>query len=191
MVAMAYEAAWPAAGQPFTVEDLDKLPDDGRRYELLNGVLIVSPRPSAVHQLAASLMTTQLTNACPDDYYVVAEPAMQVSDLTEFDPDIVVVQREDVGGAKFRSPPVLAVEIRSPSTATVDRSAKLAVYEAFGVLSYWIFDPNPDKPELTVFELRDDAYQQVAQATGSDVLRIERPFPVELLPAKLTIPRRP
>jgi hypothetical protein len=43
MVAMAYEAAWPAAGHPFTVEDLDRLPEDGRRYELLNGVLIVSP----------------------------------------------------------------------------------------------------------------------------------------------------
>jgi Uma2 family endonuclease len=191
MVAMAYEAAWPAAGRPFTVEDLDKLPDDGRRYELLDGVLIVSPRPSTVHQLAASLLTTQLTNACPDFFYVVAEPAMQVSDLTEFDPDIVVVRREDVGGAKFWTPPVLAVEIRSPSTAIVDRNAKLSAYETFGVASYWIFDPNPDKPELAVFERLDGAYRQVGHATGSDALRIERPFPVELLPAKLTIPARP
>jgi hypothetical protein len=43
MVAMAYDTAWPEAGQPFTVADLDRLPDDGRRYELLDGVLIVSP----------------------------------------------------------------------------------------------------------------------------------------------------
>lgn len=191
MVDMAYEAAWPTAGQPFTAEDLDKLPDDGRRYELLNGVLIVSPRPSTVHQLAASLMITQLTIACQDDFYVVAEPAMQVSELAEFDPDIAVVRREDVGGAKFWTPPVLAVEIRSPSTAIVDRNARIAAYEAFGVSSYWIFDPSPDRPELTVFELRDGSYRQIAQASGADALRIERPFPVELRPAKLTIPPRP
>ena len=187
MVAMAYEAAWPAAGQPFTVEDLDKLPDDGRRYELLDGVLIVSPRPTTVHQLAASLLTTRLTISCPDDFYVVAEPAVQVNDKTEFDPDIVVVRREDVGGAKFWTPPLLAIEIRSPSTAIVDRNAKLAAYERFGVASYWIFDPSPEQPELTVFELRDGSYQQIAQASGSSALRIERPFSVEIIPAKLTL----
>ena len=42
--------AWPAAGRPFTVADLDRIPDDGRRYELLDGALIVSPRPTTVHQ---------------------------------------------------------------------------------------------------------------------------------------------
>ena len=104
MVAMAYEAAWPAAGQPFTVEDLDRLPDDGRCYESLDGVLIVSPRPATVHQLAASLLTTRLAVACPDDFYVVAEPAVQLNEKTEFDPALVVVRREDVGGAKFWTP---------------------------------------------------------------------------------------
>jgi Uma2 family endonuclease len=191
MVAMAYEAAWPAAGQPFTVEDLDRLPDDGRRYELLDGVLIVSPRPTTVHQLAATLLTTQLVNACPDRFYVVAEPAVQLTDKTEFDPDIVVVRREDVGGAKFWTPPLLAVEIRSPSTAIVDRNAKLAAYETFGVASYWIVDPDPKLPELTVFELRDGNYQQIAQASGSTALRIEQPFPVQLVPTELTLPSRP
>jgi Uma2 family endonuclease len=191
MVAMAYEAAWPAAGQPFTVEDLDRLPDDGRRYELLNGVLIVSPRPSTVHQLAMTRLATQLSNACPDHLSVVAEPAMQVSDDTEFDPDIVVVRLDEVGGAKFWTPPLLAVEIRSPSTAIVDRNAKLAAYETFGVASYWTFDPNPDRAELTVFDSRDGGYTQIAQATDTSALRIERPFPVRLVPAELTLrPRR-
>ncbi len=191
MVAMAYETAWPAAGQPFTVDDLDRLPDDGRRYELLDGVLIVSPRPTTVHQLAATLLTTHLVNACPGQFYVIAEPAVQLTDRTEFDPDIVVVRREDVGGAKFWTPPLLAVELRSPSTAIVDRNVKLAAYEKFGVASYWIFDPNPDRPEFTIFELRDGRYQQTAQASGANALRIERPFPVELVPAELTLPPRP
>jgi len=95
MVAMADGAAWPAAGQPFTVEDLDRLPDDGRRYELLNGVLTVSPRPTTVHRLAATRLATLQSIACPDQLSVVAEPAMQVSDDTEFDPDIVVVRLDE------------------------------------------------------------------------------------------------
>ena len=191
MVAMAYEAAWPSAGQPFTVEDLDKLPDDGRRYELLDGVLIVSPRPTTVHQLAATRLATLLSVACPDHLSVVAEPAMQVSENTEFDPDIVVVRLDEVGGAKFWNPPLLAVELRSPSTAIVDRNAKLAAYERFCVASYWIFDPSSEQPELTVFELRDGSYQQIAQASGSNALRVERPFPVEVIPATLTLAPRP
>ena len=191
MVVMAYEAAWPAAGRPFTVEDLDRLPDDGRRYELLDGVLIVSPRPTTVHQMSATRLIARLYAACPEDLCVVAEPALQISDDTEFDPDIVVVRLADVGGAKFWTPPLLVVELRSPSTAIVDRNVKLAAYESFGIPSFWIFDPYPDRPELTVFELRDGRYQQIAQASSLNALRVERPFPVELVPAELTLaPRR-
>ena len=170
---------------------MDRLPDDGRRYELLNGVLIVSPRPTTIHRLAATRLATLLPIACPDHLSVVTEPAMQVSDNTEFDPDIVVVRLDDVGGAKFWTPPLLAVELRSPSTAIVDRSAKLAAYETFGVPSYWIFDPNPDRPELTVFELRDGSYQQIAQASEANALRIEHPFPVRLVPAERTLSPHP
>src|SRR5215470_15633234 len=190
MVVMAYEAAWPAAGQPFTVEDLDRLPDDGRRYELLDGVLIVSSRPSTVHQMSAMRLAARLYAACPEDLCVVPEPAMQISDDTEFDPDIVVVRRDDVGGAKFWTPPLLVVELRSPGTAIVDRNAKLAACEFFGVPSYWIFDPIPERPALTVFDVRDGRYQQIAQASGSNALRLERPFPVELVPAELTLAPR-
>jgi Uma2 family endonuclease len=184
---MAYDTAWPEAGQPFTVADLDRLPEDGRRYELLDGVLIVGPRPTTLHQLAATRLATLLSVACPDELSVVSEPAVQVSEDTEFDPDVVVVRTEDVGGAKFWTPPLLAVEIRSPRTAIVDRNAKLAAYERFGVASYWIFDPSPQRPELTVFELRDGRYEQSAQASGTDTLRGERPVPVEIVPARLTL----
>ena len=47
--------AWPAAGRPFTVAELDRMPDDGRRYELLNGALVVSPRPTTIHQCGRRL----------------------------------------------------------------------------------------------------------------------------------------
>jgi Uma2 family endonuclease len=182
---MSIAEAWPAPSRPFTVHDLDRLPDDGRRYELLDGVLVVSPRPTTVHQLAASRLVTELTIACPDDLCVLAEPAVQLSADSEFDPDVVVVRQQDVGGAKITAPPLLVVEVRSPRTALIDLNRKKAAYEEFGVRSYWIMDPEPRRPSLTVFELRDGRYTQLIKIESTDVLRAERPFPVEVIPARL------
>jgi Uma2 family endonuclease len=176
---------WPAAGRPFTVDELDRMPDDGRRYELLDGALIVSPRPTTIHQMVAFRLARRLDRSCPDGLYVMPEPAVKLNDDTEFDPDIVVVRREHVGGAKVTEPPLLAVEVRSPSTALIDLNRKKAAYEAFGVASYWIVVPDRADPELIVFELRDGRYQQVAHVTGDEGLRLERPFQVEVVPARL------
>jgi hypothetical protein len=63
MGVMTIAGAWPPAGQPFTVAGLDRMPDDGRRYELVDGVLVVSPRPTQVHQVAALRMAILLDQA--------------------------------------------------------------------------------------------------------------------------------
>lgn len=183
--AVSIAEAWPAAGRPFTVAELDRMPEDGRRYELLDGVLVVSPRPATVHQLAAARLVIVLGSACPEGLCVLAEPAVQLSGDTEFDPDVVVVLRQDVGGAKFTRPPLLAVEIRSPRTALMDLTRKKAAYERFGVQSYWIVDPDPGHPSLTVFELHDGHFDEVIKASGHDPFRADRPFPVEIIPARL------
>jgi Uma2 family endonuclease len=185
MSAVSIAEAWPAPGRPFTVDDLDRLPDDGRRYELVDGVLVVSPRPTTVHQLAATRLATLLDNACPADLCVLAEPTVQLSADTEFDPDVVVVRQQDVGGAKVTAPPLLVVEVRSPRTALIDLNRKKAAYQGFGVRSYWIMDPEPRRPSLTVFELRHGRYTQLIKIESTDVLRAERPFPVEVTPARL------
>jgi Uma2 family endonuclease len=176
--------AWPDAGHPFTVADLDRMPDDGHRYELLDGVLVVSPRPTTVHQFAAFKLAGILDAACPEDLCVVPEPAVQIGPRTEFAPDLVVVRVDQVGGAKFTEPPLLVVEVRSPATALVDLNRKKTVYEQFGVPSYWILDPGPEKPELTVFELRDGRYSREAQ--GTTPVTLARPFGVTVDPAGLT-----
>jgi Uma2 family endonuclease len=177
--------AWPAAGRPFTVADLDRMPDDGRRYELLDGTLVVSPRPSTVHQLAVSRLLVLLSNSCPEGLAVLAEPAVELSDLTEFDPDIVVVRQQDVGGAKFTAPPMLIVEVRSPSTALIDLNRRKAAYERFGVASYWVVVPDRDKPELIVFGLRDGRYQEVGHVSGDQRFAARTPFSVVVAPSQL------
>ncbi len=97
----------------------------------------------------------------------------------------MVVRCGQLGGAKVTEPPLLAVEVRSPSTALIDLNRKKAAYEAFGVASYWIVVPDRADPELIVFELRDGRYQQVAHVSGDEGLRLERPFQVEVVPARL------
>lgn len=185
MSAVSIAEAWPAAGRPFTAAELDRMPDDGHRYELLDGVLVVSPRPTTIHQVVARRITSRLEQACPEGLEVVPEPAVQLSADTGFDPDIVVVRLEQVGGAKFTEPPLLAVEVRSPSMALIDLNRKKAAYARFGVASYWIADPDLRRPSLTAFRLRGDKYERVAHAAGSDVFRAGLPYPLEIIPARL------
>jgi Uma2 family endonuclease len=184
MIAVTIDEAWPGFGDSFTVADLDRMPSDGHRYELVDGALVVSPRPTTVHQAVAGRLYGVLSAMCPDHYLVVPEPAVQIDPATELAPDLVVVHLDDVGGAKFTHPPLLVVEVRSPSTALIDLSRKKAVYEKFGVPSYWIVDPEPTRPELTVFELRDGGY--VLEATSTQPLTVSHPFTVSINPADLT-----
>src|ERR1700733_10755755 len=67
MSAVTVAEAWPKPGEPFTVDDLDRMPDDGRRYELIDGILIVSPVPAMPHQRVGFFLGMLLEEACPDD----------------------------------------------------------------------------------------------------------------------------
>jgi Uma2 family endonuclease len=184
MSAVTIGEAWPGFGSPFTVAELDRMPSDGHRYELLDGVLVVSPRPTTVHQFVATRLISVLDRVCPEGLCVVSEPAVQIDPVTELSPDLVIVHLDEVGSAKFTAPPLLAVEVRSPSTALIDLNRKKAAYEKFGVPSYWIVDPEPGRPELTVFELRDSGY--VLEATSTQPLTVSQPFTMTITPADLT-----
>ena len=112
------------------------------------------------------------------------EPAVELGPQTEFDPDLVVVRMDQIGGAKFTEPPLLVVEIRSPSTALIDLNRKKAAYERFRVPSYWIVNPGMPQPELTVFELRDGRYDLAAVTSAP--FTVDRPFTVTIAPVRLT-----
>jgi Uma2 family endonuclease len=186
MVVMSIVEAWPPAGHLFTVDDLDRMPDDGRRYEILDGVLIVSPRPRVPHQEVAFELAVELRAACPPELRVIPEPAVMLSRYTEFDPDIVVIHQDHIDDTRLAEPPLLIVEVRSPSTALIDLGRKKAAYEKFGVPSYWIIDPDRDRPELTVFELgQDGEYVQAARVEGPTSFPARKPFEVEIVPARL------
>lgn len=185
MSVVSIAEAWPTTGRPFTVADLDRMPDDGRRYELIDGILLVSPAPSNAHQLALTELLVLLRQACLTGMRLMPGPGVRMSSSTELVPDLVVCRFEHVGGVRLTDPPLLVVEVQSPSTGLFDLNTKKAVYERFGIASYWIVVPDPDAPELIVYELSGGRYEQVAHVTGEEAFRAERPFPVEVIPARL------
>jgi Uma2 family endonuclease len=185
MSVVSIAEAWPSPGQPFTVAELDRMPDDGHRYELLDGVLVVSPRPGNPHQEVAAELLGLLRAACPAGMRALPEPAVQVSRTIEFAPDLVVIRQEQVTAAKCTEPPLLVVEVRSPSTALIDLNLKKAAYERFGVPSYWVVIPDQGKPELIAFELRDGRYEEAARVSGDEPFAVRRPFDAEVVPARL------
>ncbi|WP_410589573.1 Uma2 family endonuclease [Amycolatopsis sp. lyj-23] len=175
----------PADSGPLTVQDLEGMPDDGRRYELIDGVLIVSPAPGRRHQKVVMMLARVLEDASPAEYDVLVAPfAVHSGDKIELQPDVLVGLDEDFTDKDLPAPPVLAVEVLSPSTALYDLNLKKAAYERLGTGSYWVIDP--EEPELTVFELDEEGhYHQVAKAAGDEVFEAERPFSVRIVPREL------
>jgi Uma2 family endonuclease len=186
MTAMAMTPGAPY-GRPFTADDLDQMPDDGHRYELLDGTLLVSPAPTRPHQTVVGALFALLWVACPEGMEALPAPfAVRLGEDTEFQPDILIARSDDLTMANLPAPPLLAVEVRSPSTALIDLNLKRAAYERHAVPSYWIVDPNLGKPSITAYELSaDGCYTEVAHVTGDATFRSTKPFPFEVTPATL------
>lgn len=168
----------------WTVADLAGTPDDGLRYELVDGVLLVSPAPSNRHQIAVGELHVLLRDACPADCRVMLAPTdYQPTDRRSLQPDLLVARRADVGDAPISAPLVLAVEVLSPSTRSVDLLLKHGVYAESGVQAYWVVDPLV--PSVRAWRLVDETYVEQGSASGADVLDLDTPFPVRVVPAEL------
>ncbi len=171
-------------GRPLSRRDLETMPEDGHRYELIDGSLVVSPAPTWRHQRVVGRLWRLLDDACPEGLEAFVAPLdVVLADDTVVLPDVLVARRSDLSDRDLPAPPLLAVEVRSPSTARVDRWLKWSTYEAAGVSSYWIVDP--DEPSVTALELRDGRYVEAGRVVGDEVLALELPFPVRLCPQAL------
>jgi len=185
MSVMTIPEAWYAQDRTLTVEDMKNMPDDEFRYELDDGVLIVSPAPSRLHQLAVTRLAVILTAACPAGLVVLAGVGVNITRFQHRVPDVAVVRAGSVGDFFEETPPELVVEVASPRTRLYDRNRKKDVYAGFGIPAYWIVEPDLDHPELTVFELRSGTYEQTAHVAGDQEYRVVIPFPVTVVPSQL------
>jgi Uma2 family endonuclease len=128
-----------------SIDMLDDLPDDGTRYELLEGVLLVTPAPSFAHQVVATRLASMLTLALRGSVApVVAVGAIQRGMHTQLQPDVLVCPPGLRPTANWREIRDwwLAAEVLSPSSRLYDREVKRGAYLALGVQEYWIVDPD-------------------------------------------------
>ncbi|MGQ0630880.1 MAG: Uma2 family endonuclease [Sporichthyaceae bacterium] len=177
---------------PYTVADLETMPDDGQRYEIIDGMLHVSPAPNWEHQEVAGELFVQLRAACPADLRVMMAPFdVHFDDHNVVEPDVVVGRYVDFRRRGLFAAPILAVEVLSASTRLYDRNTKKAHYERIGTASYWLLDP-AEPGSIEAFELDEaGSYQLVATVTGDEVYSATRPFPVEISPTRLLDGLRP
>ncbi len=152
-----------AGGGHFTYEDLRHTPDDGKRYEVLEGALIVSPSPRTKHQRTVTMVFEVLLKAARTGHGEAFPAPFDVvfseHDVTEPDLLFVTKERKDIiTEDNIQGAPDLVVEIISEGSRKRDVITKRGIYERYGVRFYWLVDP--EEETVRVFELKDGAYSE-------------------------------
>lgn len=168
--------------QRWTYDDYAALPDDGRRYEVLQGELTeMTPAPTTFHQMLQGRLHVLLLTHGPTaaaGQVLLAPCDVVLGDGSVVQPDLLFVAAERIGmiGERYvDGAPDLVVEVLSASDPSRDRVRKLALYAANGVRHYWIVDP--DSRELEAYELGGDGrYVRTASCADDDEFRPPR-FP--------------
>lgn len=180
---MAVEMIHPAV--PFTYDDLEGMPDDGYRREIIGGSLIVTPSPAGGHQrVTGNLFAILRASETPDTMAMVAPYDWKLPDGGSVVPDVMVIRREHFdrnGPLPASADPLLVVEVLSPSNAGQDRALKRDLYERLGVAAYWIVDPSA--PSLLALRLVEGSYVIADETSGT--FRTDWPFPLSVDLAKL------
>jgi Uma2 family endonuclease len=158
----------PYAGLRVSVEEYLELPEDGNRYQLINGVILRSPRAMPLHQAVAMEIGWQLES------YLRRKPIGKIFPEIDvvFDaspksgliyvPDLIFVPKKRLPrkNKAMVGPPDLAVEVISPGSRRLDTKTKREDYERYGVMEYWLIDP--DQKRVTFFRLKNNKYLEIA-----------------------------
>ncbi|MEV4895372.1 Uma2 family endonuclease [Nonomuraea sp. NPDC055795] len=174
---------------PFTVDDLLRFPDDGNRYELFDGSLLVSPAPTPLHQFSILRVVRLLEDAAPPALEPLSTVNLRVTERDCFIPDVVVVPTAAVEANELMFAPadiLLAVEVVSPSTRARDRSTKPAVYAEAGIPTYWRIEPEA----LYVYTLDEGSYAGPEVYKAGEIARLSAPYEVAFDPGDLVRMRR-
>jgi Uma2 family endonuclease len=169
------EQIWPEQGD-WTYEDYLKLPDDGRRYEIIEGVLYVTNAPNLDHQFTVMEIAFQLkrfVSASKLGYVLTAPFEIHLSKRTRpVQPDVMFIRTErwpQPGTKFFDGAPDLIVEVLSGSTSRTDQFIKFNAYEQAGVSEYWI--ANPKTRSVQLFTLSGQEYALVGEFVGEEMIQ--------------------
>jgi Uma2 family endonuclease len=181
---------------PYTLYDLDGLPEDGKCYELADGWL-TELSPSPWHDHAAERLKGILQDAARRagaEVYVAGGRGDVSTPAGVRKPDVFVVPRDVARAAidrkvrtYYAADLLIVVEVISPRSASeqVDRVRKVGEYARAGIPVYWIVDLEPE-PKVTVLVLREGEYVLDSEVRAGRELSASLPFPVSFDPATLT-----
>lgn len=157
-----------------TYEDYLHFPDDGKRYEILDGQVHMTPSPSPQHQYASKRLQRILERYFEDQlgYLVFNAPldvVLAADDVVQ--PDLLVVaERPQISARAVQGTPLVLIEILSPTRPEYDRATKAARYRVRGVPHYWIVDP--EARTLECYRLDGGTYRLDASGTAQDTLAV-------------------
>jgi Uma2 family endonuclease len=182
----------PESGR-WTVDDLDALPEDGVRRELIDGVLIVSPSPTTRHQTLAARLCVSLYDACPREFETTQGVEVRISRRRALIPDVLVVTAQAAArNPHWYSPAevALAVEVVSPSSISFDRVTKPALYAQAGIPAYWRVEVDDDCTKVHTYAL--DPTAEVYRDTGAftRVVEVDQPWEMRLAVSSFAAARR-
>lgn len=155
---------------PVTYEAYAEMPDDGLRYEVLDGELeLMSPGPSTVHQVIGSSLHL-LVQSCASEYFILIAPLDVILSRTNVvQPDLIMIHRSRADIVTIRGVegvPDLVVEVLSPGSRKRDRQRKFQIYAKHGVPEYWIIDPVAQTLER--FELNSEMQYELRDLFEND-----------------------
>jgi Uma2 family endonuclease len=172
----------PARAEPIrlTYDDFLGFPDDGRRHELVDGEHVVTPAPVRRHQRISRRLLVAI-DSCLQSHplgEVFAAPLdVILSEHDVVEPDLLFVSNErgDMLEDRVHGAPDLVVEILSPSSRRMDEVTKRHLYDRFGVLEYWVVDPEIDVVKVYRRGL-GGALARAAELTREDGSVLETPL---------------
>jgi Uma2 family endonuclease len=164
----------------------------GYRAEIIQGELVVSPSPVFRHQIAVTRLSSLLDEASPKGYVAVADMEWRLAEAGVVAsapwPDVMVVRP---AGNGFATPPLLAVEVLSPSDdqtllgGLTRFEGKAADYHQNGLRYLLVVQPDPQVVFLLVADDDENDWTEMARAVGDEVFETDVPFPFSLQPKGL------
>lgn len=160
------------AGLRMTADEFLQIDDEANFYELIDGVVVVSPSPSPKHQLALMEISRQLANHCAESGVgrVFPETDVHLGQSTDgkdivYRPEMAFVTKNALKeiGDRLVGAPAIVVEVISRGSRRIDTDTKLKDYERFGVGEYWLVDPENDR--LIFYRLIDGKFEDVSPST--------------------------
>lgn len=161
----------------YTIADLEQARerDDGLRWELLDGELVMTPSPRPVHQDIAFRLGVIIDRVLPAGAHLFLAPLdVRLDERNVLQPDLMLVAEDIIGDEFVSGPPILAIEILSPSTRRRDLITKLDILERAGCAHYWVIDPAD--ASVRIWVLVRGGYRLAAHATGDEPVTVSQPI---------------